>query len=221
MNPQPHQCPHCDGEIALADVHVANDIALCRACGKTTSFSEMVPIPGAEDIDLSQPPKGVLFDSSTIRGKTLIYRRISPIVIFLIPFTAAWSGFSMFGIYGSQLSEGEFDPARSLFGLPFLLGTIVLLSVIVFMLFGSWRFSFNRGTLGVTMGVGPIGWTRRIACDKSARVSIARSSWTQNNQVQHHIRVDGSGKSLKFATPIPEEPKTFIAESIRRMITSR
>jgi hypothetical protein len=214
------QCPHCRAAIALDDVNVANDIALCRGCGKTMPFSSITGIPGVENVDLSKPPKGVRFDPSTLRGKTVYFKKVSPMVLFLIPFTAVWSGVSMAGIYGKQITEGQFDPGASLFGLPFLLGTLVLVSSIAFMIFGRWRFSFNQGVLEVAMELGPFSWKRRIACDKGARVSIRQSSWKKNNQVQYHIQVDSGGKTLKCASTLPEEPKTFIAEAIRRMIVS-
>jgi len=220
MSQHPYQCIHCRAGIAMDDVNVANDIALCRACGKTMPFSSITGIPGVENIDLSTPPKGVRFDPGTIRGKTVYFKKISPVVFFLIPFTAVWSGVSMIGIYGSQIQKGEFDIGASLFGLPFLIGTIVLVTAIAFMLFGRWRFSYNQGVLEVAMELGPLGWKRRINCDKSARVSIRQSTWTKNNQVQYHIQVDSGGETLKFASVIPEKPKAFIAEAIRRMIAS-
>ena len=85
-------CQSCGAAIALADVNVANDIALCRACGQTMRFSEIAPIPGAAEVDLQRPPKGVRIDDSPLRGRSIIYRKISPAVLFLIPFTALWSG---------------------------------------------------------------------------------------------------------------------------------
>jgi hypothetical protein len=218
VNPHPYQCRFCNGGIALVDVNVATDIALCRACGKTMQFSGIAPIPGAADMDLSRPPKGVRIEESPIRGRSIIYRKIPPVLIFLIPFTAVWSGFSMSGIYGRQISEGKFDPAASLFGLPFLIGTIVLVSVIAFMLFGRWRFSYNRGLLEVAAEVGAFGWTRRLACDKKARVSIKASAWRKNNVPQNQIHVDCQGNSLKFGAMIPDDRKHFIAEAIRRML---
>lgn len=218
MSTHPYLCSSCGAGIALADVNVATDIALCRACGKTMPFSDIAPIPSAADVDLSRPPKGVRIEDSPIRGRSIIYRKISPVVFFLIPFTAAWSGFSMTGIYGRQIAKGEFDLGSSLFGLPFLIGTIVLVSVIVFMLLGRWRFSYNRGLLEVATEVGPIGWTRRLACDKSARVSIRASAWRQNNVPQNQIHVECQGNSLKFGAMIPEDRKTFLAEAIRRML---
>jgi hypothetical protein len=218
MDQHPYRCSSCGAGIALADVNVATDIALCRACGKTMPFSDIATIPGVADMDLSRPPKGVRIEDSPIRGRSIIYRKISPVVFFLIPFTAAWSGLSMAGIYGTQIAKGEFDPGMSLFGLPFLIGTIVLVSMILFMLLGRWRFSYNRGLLEVATEIGPIGWTRRLACDKNARVSIRASAWRKNNVPQNQIHVECQGNSLKFGAMIPEDRKAFIAEAIRRML---
>ncbi len=214
----PYQCQSCGAGIALADVNVANDIALCRACGKTMPFSEIAPIPGSENVDLQQPPKGVRVEESPIHGRSIIYRKISPVVFFLIPFTAAWSGFSMYGIYIRQFKEGKFDLAQSLFGLPFFIGTLLLLSFILFSLFGRWRIGYAGGVLTAAMEVGPIGWTRRLVCDKSARVSIRPAKWQKNNVPQNLIQVECLGNTLKFGSPIPDEAKAFIAEAIRRTI---
>lgn len=214
----PYHCQSCGAGIALADVNVANDIALCRACGKTMPFSVIAPIPGSADVDLQRPPKGVRIEESPIHGRSIIYRKMSPIVLFLIPFTAVWSGLSMFGIYGTQIKEGAFDPARSLFGLPFLIGTVVLVSVILFNLFGRWRIGYSGGILTAVMELGPLGWTRRLVCDKSARVSIKPAKWQKNNVPQHLIQVDCQGSSLKFGSSIPDEAKAFIAEAVRRTL---
>jgi hypothetical protein len=216
--PELYHCQLCGGVIALADVNVATDLALCRTCGKTMPFSEITPIPGAAEVDLQRPPKGVRIEDSTLRGRSIFYRKISPIVLFLIPFTAVWSGGSMLGIYGTQLKEGHFDLARSLIGLPFLLGTVVLVSVILFSLFGRWRIGYSGGILTVALEVGPLGWTRRLACDRSACVNIRPAKWQRNNVPQHLIQVECQGNTLKFASPIPDEAKAFIAEAVRRTL---
>jgi hypothetical protein len=213
-----YHCRSCGAGIALVDVNVANDLALCRACGKTMPFSEIAPIPGATAVDLQRPPKGVRIEDSPLRGRSIIYRKISPVVLFLIPFTAAWSGGSMFGIYGTQLREGHFDLMRSLFGLPFLCGTVVLVSVILFMLCGRWRVTCNQGLLEVAIEVGLLGWTRRLACDRSARVSLQTSNWQKNGAPQRVIQVDGQQGTLKFGAMIPDDAKAFIAEALRRTI---
>jgi hypothetical protein len=216
--PHPYRCHACGGGIALADVNVSNDLALCRGCGKTMPFSAIAAAEGALEVDLTRPPKGIRMEDSPIRGRSIIHRKIPPVVFFLIPFTAVWSGFSLHGIYGTQIAAGEFDPAKSLMGLPFLIGSLVLVSLIAFMLFGRWRISYNRGMLEVATEVGPFGRTRWIACDKSARVGIRNSMWKKNNQPCQSIHVECGDRSLKFGTMLPDDCKPFIVAAMRRML---
>jgi len=68
------------------------------------------------------------------------------------------------------------------------------------------------------MKVGPFGWTRRLSCDRSARVSMKLSSTRVNNVPQSLIQVECQGNILKFGTMLPEEVKNFIAELIRRTL---
>ena len=216
--PEVYQCQYCQAPVALADVNVASDLALCRTCGKTMAFSEIAPIPGAAEVDLQRPPKGVRIEENAIRGRSIVYRKITPAVIFLIPFTAVWSGGSMFGIYGTQIKEGQFDLARSLFGLPFLIGSLALISLVLFLLIGRWRIRYSQGLLEAALEIGPFGWTRRLACDRSARVSLRPAKWQNNHTPQELIEVECQGKTLKFGSSIPGEAKAFIAEALRRTL---
>jgi len=216
--PESYHCSSCGASIALADVNVANDIALCRQCGKTMAFSLIAPLPGAAEVDLERPPKGVRIEDSPLGGRSMIYRKISPVVLFLIPFTAVWSGGSMSAIYGSQIQKGHFELTQSLFGVPFLLGSVVLVSVILFLLCGRWRIRHTPGLLEVAIEIGPLGWTRRLACDRSARVSLQTSTWQRNGAPQQVIQVDCQANTLKFGTGIPDQAKAFIAEVLRRTL---
>jgi hypothetical protein len=91
---------------------------------------------------------------------------------------------------------------------------------ILFNLFGRWRIGYSGGVLAAAMQVGPIGWTRRMICDKTARVSIRPAKWQKNNVPQNLIQVEYQGNTLKFGSPIPDEAKAFIAEAIRRTIAN-
>ena len=213
-----YACEYCKAEIPVADVNVSTDIALCRACGKTMPFSNIAPLADAGGYDMEHPPKGVRFEANPIHGKSIIYRKIPVSLVFIIPFTMVWSGISMGGIYGTQIAKGEFNLLISLFGIPFLIGTIVLVTTILFGLFGRWRISFNHGVMAVAAEVGPVGWNRRISYDPDTRVSIKTSGWSKNGQAQESIQVAGGGNVLKFGSSIPDEPKRFIAEAVRRSI---
>lgn len=213
-----YACEHCRAEIPIEDVNVSTDIALCRACGKTMPFSNIAPVPGAGGFDMEHPPKGVRFVDNPVHGKSIVYRKIPASLVFIIPFTMFWSGISMGGIYGTQIAKGEFNPAISLFGIPFLIGTVVLVTTIVFGLFGRWRISFNHGVMAVVAEVGPVGWTRRISYDQETRVCVKTSGRSKNGQPQETIQVASGGNLLKFGSSIPDEPKRFIAEAVRRSV---
>ena len=138
---------------------MAKDIALCRACGVTSPFSVVTGAAGISLDALANPPKYVEMEEG-IQGEVIItYRRISRILWFLIPFTMLWSGGSMAGIYGTQIAKGQFDAKQSLAGLPFLIGTVILVSVIVSLLLVRWVITLNKGEGTVFVGRGSFGWT--------------------------------------------------------------
>jgi hypothetical protein len=210
------RCPHCHASIPPADVNVATDLALCRACGRTTTFAIA---SGASEITLdclATLPRGVRVEEGFFGETTITYRRLSPILLFLIPFTALWSGGSMIGIYGNQIKEGKFDLAQSLFGIPFAFGTIVLLTFIVYLIFGKWVVMLKSGEGTVFVGAGPLGWTRRFTYNRDTVVSLCMTSTQVNNQPQKGILVRTDGKDLIFGALLKEDVKCFIAAAIMR-----
>ncbi|MDR1316192.1 MAG: hypothetical protein LBK13_04885 [Spirochaetales bacterium] len=80
---------------------------------------------GAAEEMLRDPPKGTWIHED---GFNLIVgvSTAGPVAFLLLPFTLVWSGGSLLGIYGTQIYSGEFDPILSLFGLPFLAGSVFL-----------------------------------------------------------------------------------------------
>lgn len=211
-------CPHCQTTIPLADVNVATDIALCRACGRTMSFSEN---SGAGRISLdclADPPRNIRVESGFSDETKVIYRRISPVLWFLVPFAAIWSGGSLTGIYWNQIKEGRFDPHMSLFGIPFAFGTIVLLTIIAYLALGKWVITLNRGEGTVFTGVGPFGWTRRFSYNRDSVVSLCMTDVKINNQPQEGIRISTDGKALTFGALLKKDSKQFIAAAILKEV---
>jgi hypothetical protein len=211
---QTYHCPGCRSEIPLSDINVSADVALCRHCGKSTRFSLLSGVSEIGQAQLDRPPKGVRVTQSVVGGSEILYRRVSPVVFFFIPFTIFWSGLSLSGIYGSQIRSGHFDPSKALFGLPFLIGTVVLLGVILFMLLGRWRVRLDGGRGEVFVGVGPIGWTRNFLYGPDTAVSLEMTSIQKNNVPQRAIALRNGESVLKFGALIPEEAKRYIAAVI-------
>jgi hypothetical protein len=212
--PEIYKCPSCGAAIPLDDVNVSKDVALCRACGQSTAFSLISAAAEINLQSLAQPPRGIRMDEEPGGALKVSYRKISPVVLFLLPFTLVWGGFSLGGIYGSQIRKGQFNLHESLFGIPFLIGTIVLLYIISFLLFGKWVITLNEGAGTVFMGVGSLGWTRRFAYDRSTVVSLRLTNTRVNNVPQKGISVRTGGQELVFGTLIKDEVKQFIAAAI-------
>jgi hypothetical protein len=111
-----YRCPLCQSVIPADDVNVATDLALCRSCGNTSAFSV---VSGSSEISLealANPPSCIKIERGFSGSTVITYRKISPALLSLIPFTAFWSGLSMWGIYGRQIRKGEFDLSQSLLG---------------------------------------------------------------------------------------------------------
>jgi hypothetical protein len=55
-------CPSCRSAIAVDDINVSTDLALCRACGKSFRFSEIAGEISSSGPDLNSPPPGAFFE---------------------------------------------------------------------------------------------------------------------------------------------------------------
>ncbi len=212
------RCGHCGAAIDLADTNVATDIALCRACGQTMPFSSVAEQSELEEVDLAAPPKGVSVGGDAIGGIVIGYHRFSRVLFFLIPFTVLWSGGSLAAIYGSQIAKGSFDRGASLAGLPFLVGTAVLLTVITFLAFGRRRIAVGRGQCEVFMGIGPFGWRRGIPLASGTTLRLEPSSVTINKVRQRDVVVTTGERTLKFGATLPEEARVFIAAVLQKAL---
>ena len=185
------------------------------------NFSLSAPVVRPDDaagIDLSRPPRGVKVAQSLISGIELTYRRFNPAVLALIPFTAVWSGFSLWGIYGSQIASEKFDAAASLAGLPFVLGTIVLVSVIAHMLFGRWQMHIDRGTVRIFSGVGPFGRRREMTLGPGAQVRLGPSRLHRRGRSPQEVILEHDGRRVNFGATLPDDVRLFFAAVLRQAV---
>ena len=213
-----YYCQSCSASIPLEDINVATDIALCRRCGATSSFASIRTLSDASALLSKPPPKGVKVERDMMGyGSIVTYRRIPiGLLLFLIPFTLIWSGGSMIGIYGSQIAKGEFDLEKSLFGIPFLLGTIVLVSVILFGLFGKWTIRLNRGDGAVFVGVGALGWKRTFRYTTFSTVRLEDSSTIVNGEQAQVIAIKTDNTEFSFGISLKKDVQKFIAATLMR-----
>ena len=229
-----YNCPKCGCEVGMGNINVEKDILLCSSCGETSRFSEIVDLEReAEEEDSSRrllnsnPPKHlkVISDPTDMTGRiSLIYRKFSPMAFFFIPFTCAWSGFSMTAIYGSQIASGKFDLRLSLFGLPFLVGSIVLVSVCLFCLFGKRVLTLERGNGKYFFGVGFIGIYKRFTYDRQTKVREGETSYTVGGGrhgggsplSELHLTHPNNSNTVRVCAGMSDDALDYVAAVIRR-----
>ncbi|NLG34967.1 MAG: hypothetical protein GX548_06405 [Lentisphaerae bacterium] len=210
-------CPNCGAELALEDIHVARDVALCRGCGYSGSFLSASTVPHLSDEEMARPPKRVTLQRGFGDSLTITCKPKRTILFFLVPFVAFWSGISMTMIYIVPLMKGEFEWKMGLFGLPFLAGTVVLAGIILNVLLGKTTVTLSKGRIQV--GTHLLGWTRRreFECGQGTTVSLQDSSYRVNNVPQKEIVLSSGGRSLAFgAMGLSHEAKTYVAAVLRR-----
>jgi hypothetical protein len=214
------ECPSCHGFIPAVQMNVAADTAVCDICQEAFSLSAIVAA-GADtgDFDIDRPPAGAYFEQ-TMDGWRLRSTTRSKMAWFLVPFMCVWSGFSLGGIYGSQIIKGEFDLSSSLFGIPFLLGTIIFGSLAVMTVCGQVVVENNRGQGTIFTGAGPIGWTRRFDWSDVEQVKEDFGNYGDSNRAGRVISLMGQNRT-NFGSLLTDERRYYVLQALRKLLAER
>jgi hypothetical protein len=221
-------CPSCHGKIAAEDINVSTDVALCRACGNTFRISEtlgggilssimsLAPAPPGP-VDLKSPPRGAWY-TPLADGFTAGATTRSWMALFIVPFTCVWSGGSMFGIYGMQIVKGHFSLPMSLFGIPFLLGSILLVSWCAMTVAGKVTVTVNGDRLAIFTGVGPLGITRVFRVSDFKTAGLDFGSVSTNNGPSRVIRLAGT-RSAAFGSALSTDRRYFLLGALQSVLS--
>ncbi|MDO4558324.1 MAG: hypothetical protein Q4C47_05110 [Planctomycetia bacterium] len=210
----------------MSDVQPAADLAICRTCGVTHRLSELVGENELAEVDLDEKPGHVTLVNGT-DGLSVVYRRLHGSFWFLLPFTCLWGGGSIWGIYIRPLVEsGRMEAGNVLFGVPFLLGTLALLTGLVYLIFGYREIRIrpegaDHGEISVFAGVGRIGTTKRIRYrNAEIRVLLECGNCAQNGQPLEDICIrNDDDEEIRFGAFLPKPDKRYIAALIRAAIS--
>lgn len=196
-------CPDCGLPIETADLAPAEGVAVCRFCEKPHPLAEcQVALPFAQRNiapELDVPP-GVSL-AETMDGFRLTLSTRSCIGFFLVPFTVVWAGGSLGGIYGTQIAKGKFELMQSLFGLPFLAGSLLLVALTAMAVAGRCVIELSHGRLSVRTGAfgiyrrRSVAWADVQSCRLTETSRRGRNSYTTSYQVE--VEVSGA-KPLTF-----------------------
>lgn len=200
-------CSKCKKTIAPQNINVGKDTAYCASCENLTSLSSLLESSPSGKFDANNSVRGVTVSDEGYSWSVESSNR-SLMAIFLVPFTLVWAGGSLSGIYGSQLLNGEFELEKSLIGLPFLMGSIVLITICLMSLFGRTVVSNENGKALVFIGIGSFGWYRRFDWKNIDRV-------TESNARQNkHLSLEGD-KRLNLGWGLSSEKLYFLTNFLR------
>jgi len=209
-------CPHCRQAVPPDQVNMGTDLAFCPKCNEGFRVSESIDEEAVNPDVLRNPPQGAWFKREM--GQVIIGASTrSPVAFFLVPFMCVWSGGSLGGIYGSQLFKGQFDLTMSLFGIPFILGSILFWSFALMSIFGKVEVTLARPSY-VFVGIGRFGWTRKF--DWYAMQTIREDVATMSYPGGHQVGIVLEGKDrLKFGTGLNEKRRYFMLNALKYLKT--
>ena len=211
-------CPNCGAPLGDTDVNVANNVAFCRACSHAYQLSELVgAVPATKSPPrfdpTTNPPKGCWY-RETMDGWTAGATTRSPVAFFLIPFMCVWSGGSLGGIYGSQIIAGKFDLVMSLFGIPFLLGSILFWSFAILCVAGKVELTARSEDLTIFAGVGKLGWEKKITITGASRVYTSGNHFQYPGSNNANIIIEGPSNT-RFGSGLSFGRQMFLVQLLR------
>lgn len=206
------KCPKCKQDVPPDQVNVATDLAFCPECNEGFKLSESIDQDSMSPDILKNPPKGAWFRKEMDRLVIGASTR-SPVAFFLVPFMCVWSGGALGGIYGSQIMKGEFNLIQSLFGIPFVLGSLLFWSLALMAIGGKVEVSIGKIS-SVFVGIGKLGWTRQFDWYTMATIREIGPNLKYPGRHQTAIVMEGKTR-IKFGTGLSEKRRHFLLNALK------
>jgi len=205
-------CPLCQREADPAKVNMAELVAYCPDCRETWNFGAKKEAEEIDDKVLAKPPSGCSREKD-VDGIVLKASTRSPAAFFLVPFMCVWSGFSLGGIYGTQIVQGKFNLMMSLFGIPFIAGSVLFWSIALMAVFGREEVIINRRELRYFVGVGRIGRWKTLSLSDLHTVELGAGKDLQGKSSEAIILAGGT--QLQIGGGLNQERRYWLYHALR------
>lgn len=211
------KCPACRAPLAMEDVNMATDMALCRACSGISKFSALVQEKQDEDI-LDDIPRRVKV-VKTARGLEVTYKKPKGAGFFFLFFSLVWNAVTYGALFGSLDQMTHENLIGQLFLIPFILVGLGTFLGAVYVLFGHMTLTLHPGRGELFRGVWSLGRRQQFLLAQDARISLEASRIQQNHRMLEKIVVEQpDGKPFEFGTGIAEtEARQYMAAFLRQM----
>lgn len=211
-------CPTCREPLLPENINIQTDLALCKRCGNMVQVSDLVD-QGFDSNVLSHPPKGAWYEQ-TLSEYVIGATTRSPVAFFLVPFMCVWSGGSLGGIYGTQIAQGKFNLSTSLFGIPFILGSVLFWSLALMAIWGKVEVRLRDGVGTVFVGIGRLGWKRSLNLDDVEAIEEGNAKGRYPGSTGTSITLRGK-TLLSFGSNLSEPRRYFMIQVLRQLRARR
>ena len=212
------KCPKCNTEVQNQNINIQTDVAQCQNCNNIFKISHYIE-PEYGDFDIDNPPKGAWI-------KTEMHKIIlgastrSPIAFFLVPFMLVWSGGSLGGIYGTQFIKGEFDLIMSLFGIPFIIGSLIFWSLTLMAIWGKVEIVLDKNGGKTFTGIGKIGISKNFNWDDISSISEKQASLRYPGSSGSSISLEGKQR-ISIGRGLGDSKRYYLFKAIRTVFLKR
>ena len=209
-------CPKCSSEIQTENINIQSDIAQCIKCKNVFKISENIEDPNDKNFSISNNPDGTWF--KTEFNETIIGASTrSAVAFFLVPFMLVWSGGSLGGIYGSQIKNGEFNLLISLFGIPFILGSLLFWSLALMAIWGKVEITLNNKGGKIFTGIGSIGKTKHFLWSDVSTIKENQPNLRYPGSQGRAIVLEGK-KRISFGSGLKEARLYYVFRAIKSVM---
>lgn len=213
-------CPRCNASVEKQNINIQANIAQCQNCDAIFRISDHLDERESvvDGFDLNKPPQGAWIRNEMnqlVMGATTRTR----IAIFLVPFMVVWSGFSIGGLYGIQLVKGEFDPFLSLFGIPFLLGSVFFWGITLMAIWGKVELTLDKRGGSVFTGIGSVGISKRFTWVEISTVREKQSTFSYPGSQGGTIQLDGI-RRITFGLGVKDNRRYYLYRALRSILSN-
>lgn len=172
--------------------------------------------------DINNPPEGAYINHLP-NGVQIGATTRSWFALFIIPFATVWSGGALGGIYGMQILSGEFNLFTSLFGIPFLIGSLFVWSFAIMTVAGKVEVTLDSKGGSIFTGVGKIGQYKRFVWSDidsvQEEINTSRTS-KGGNSTSYYISLEGQRK-IRFGSYLSTERRYYMLQTLQQLVANR
>jgi hypothetical protein len=238
-------CP-CGQDIPIADINVAEGVALCRGCGKLSRLMDLAtPVEESQAIEAvdGKPPRGCRIDDHGT-DVTLVASARSPATGgFFLVFAVFWNSLVSVFVAGAIANLWAYfvGPVPSWFpapkingpssntslgGLlfmcmfltPFVLVGLGVGMAALFSLFGRHEVRLRGPEGRVFTGIGPVGWHRRFDASTVKTVRFVDSSVETNGKRGRLIAIECESRTIKFGTALNDQRRIWLGGALKTVL---